>query len=122
MAVSKIENPNITQVAVSNLTGYKVGTSTVAKVADKIVNTALKIAELNFSMATGGELVTSSNYAIASMAPKPYATIKCDVNRADGGNAVGTLTISTNGDISMAPLVSIPSGVYLRACVTYFYQ
>ena len=101
----------------------KIGTSTVVTSGDWMANRTLKIVEVSFhNLQTGAALTPSSNYTVGSLtAFKPYNKIAMDVNRYNGGSAVGTLEINTTGDIKLYPLDNIPSGVVLRAHATYFY-
>ena len=78
---------------------------------------------MNFDfIQTGAELSVGTSYAVGSLAPLPYSAICVPITRTDGGNAVGSLHILTNGDVLLCPLTTIPSGVNLATCVTYFYQ
>lgn len=101
----------------------KLGTSTVVESGNWIANPILKIVEASFNnLQTGAQLSPSDYYYVGSLPFfKPYSKITCDVNRFNGASAVGTLEISTLGEILLYPLETIPTGVTLRAHVTYFY-
>lgn len=124
MAVSTIPKATGT-ITTTAFTGYIVGTTETQASGFISYNSTLKIIELTLSsVSTGAALSVGNTYNIGSLTNyKPKNNIYFDINRRDGGSAVGTVVISsTDGVIKLQPLVSIPSGVTLRAHATYFYQ
>lgn len=71
---------------------------------------------------TGAALTVGNTYFLGAVTNYPYANIYANVNRQDGGNAVATLRLKTDGRLDLMPLMSIPTGVILYAHFTYFYQ
>lgn len=123
MAESTIEKKT-GSVAINTLYCYIVGTTTTKDSGYYAVNQKLKIVELSLNaISTGASLSSGQSYDVGSLVGiHPVGTIRCDANRADGGNALATIEISSSGSIKLKPLASIPSGVNLRAHCMFFYQ
>lgn len=104
--------------------GYIIGTTSTKDSGFYVINTALKLVELDLNLTTGAALSTGTTYNVGGItdAGIPLGTVRCDANRTDGGNAPATLEINTDGSVKLKPLVSIPSGVNLRAHCMFFYQ
>jgi hypothetical protein len=115
---------DLTNVQNSEFVGYTVGTYTTrANTGRLITNRALKMVEFNLNnIITGAALTVGNTYALGSVIYHPYANIYANVNRQNGGNAVATLRLKTDGTLELMPLMSIPNGVGLYAHFTYFYQ
>ena len=123
MATSKIAKP--TGVATKyRYIGYIIGTSNTKNSGFYVINTALKLVELDLNLTTGAALSPGTTYAVGGItdAGIPFDTVRCDANRTDGGSAPATLEINTDGSVKLKPLASIPSGVNLRAHCMFFYQ
>ena len=115
----------MTGIATSSFVGYLVGTTTTrANTGNLTRNDNTKLAELSLdNIGTGAALSPGTSYKVGAITTiKPRARIRVDVNRVDSGNAVGTIEMDTEGVINLLPLMTIPSGVTLRAHFMYFYQ
>lgn len=113
----------LTNVHNGEFVGYAVGTYTTRASGRLLINSALKMIEANLNnIFTGAALNVGTTYALGSVTYHPYANIYANVNRQNGGNAVATLRLKTDGTLELMPLMSIPNGVGLYAHFTYFYQ
>lgn len=117
-------NNGLTNVQNAQFIGYEIGTYTTrANTGRMLINRALKMIEFNLNnILTGAALAVGTTYSLGSVTFHPYANIYANVNRQNGGNAVATLRLKTDGALDIMPLVSIPNGVGLYAHFTYFYQ
>lgn len=126
MATGKIEKqPDYSEVSTHALYMTPAGGGTARVSGLYVVNAKLKLVEVILNdLTTSASLSVGNTYQVGALDNyKPYADVRIDINRRDGGNAVGSLTIGTgDGYFTVRPLVTIPSGVGLRAHATYFYQ
>ena len=110
-------------VTAENWTARKVGTNTTVNSGFLVINDDMKIVEwIASEIQTGAALSAGQYYDFGTVPFKPVKDVWVDVNRRDSGNAVGTITIMTSGNVRLWPLMAIPTGVWMRAHATYFYQ
>lgn len=100
---------------------YNTGAYTIALTEFKLINVNL------FNIMTTAQLSTGTSYPIGAIPNKNIdgATyLRVQVDRHDGGHAIGTLKLTNSGTeilMSIEPLETIPSGVGLATNITFFY-
>ena len=103
--------------------GYILGTTSTQSIGTFTLNKSLKLIEVRIgNLSTGTTLNVGTSYDVGTIGTiKPIGILRIAANRIDGGNASATITVEQNGSWKLAPLMSIPQGVILRAHAIFFY-
>lgn len=123
--VSEIKSSlsDLVNITTFNQTLYRPGSATETQSATKvIINSSLKLAAFHYYGSTATTLSVGTVYQLGTIetVATPKELVVLPVNRDNGGNAIGQLYIDVDKKVYIKPLVSIPSGVVIRAYTMYF--